>query len=258
MRLTDIEINNYYLQAVQDFKVSHPEWICTIKDGFLIIQLNAFSWKTYYGYQLESGQRRFRHIVIISKNGMINDFDMFVSEENVIGLGETKVSRKMFLGESGSYSYRIPQRKGSESGFQQDQQELEFSEFNVQKIVVEYFKTRGLRFFSPTRLITGISFMFFPLVLGMALTSLIGALPLVFWEYLAVFFLMGLYLVVTCRQILNPLKIAGMTFMGVALAFLAIFPMLPDLFMKLIFGFFVVLFLPMGLAIYISGVKESF
>ena len=108
MRLTDIEINNYYLQAVQDFKVSHPEWICTIQDGFLIIQLNAFSWKTHYGYQLESGQRRFRHIVIIGKNGMINDFDMFVSEEKVVGLGETKISRKMFLGESGSYSYRIP------------------------------------------------------------------------------------------------------------------------------------------------------
>ena len=46
--------------------------------------------------------------------------------------------------------------------------------------------------------------------------------------------------------------------MGVALAFLAFWPMLPeDLFMKLIFGFFIVLFLPMGLCIYIAGYRED-
>ena len=63
---------------------------------------------------------------------------------------------------------------------------------------------------------------------------------------------------ITAGEAFNTLKIAGFTFIGVALAFLAFWPMLPDdLFMKLIFGFFIVLFLPIGLAIYIAGCKEE-
>ena len=65
MQLKDIEINNYYLRAVQDFKENYPEWICTIKDGTLIIQLNAFSRKEFNGHQLSSKERQYRHIVII-------------------------------------------------------------------------------------------------------------------------------------------------------------------------------------------------
>ncbi len=257
MQLTDIEINNYYLRAVQDFKESHPEWICTIKDGALIIQLNAFSWKEFYGHQLSSKERQYRHIVIIKNNGMVIDHDMFVTEENVVGLGKAKISKSMFLGESGSFSYRMDLRKETESGCQEEKAG-EVSEFNVQKIVWEYFKSKGLSFYSPTRLWTGIAFMAFPIILGIILSVLIPYLPRALWAYMAVFFLMGLYLVATCRQVFNTLKIAGFTFMGVALAFVAFWPMLPDdLFMKLIFGFFIVLFLPMGLAIYVAGCKED-
>ncbi|MCR5558239.1 MAG: hypothetical protein K6F75_11875 [Butyrivibrio sp.] len=194
---------------------------------------------------------------MIKSNGTVIDHDMYVTEENIVGLGKAKISKRMFLGESGSISYQMNLRKETESGCQEERAG-EVSEFNVQKVVSEYFKSKGLSFYSPTRLWMGIAFMVFPIVLGIILFSLIPYLPKALWGYLAVFFLMGLYLVVTCRQVFNTQKIAGFTFMGVALAFLAFWPMLPDdLFMKLIFGFFIVLFLPMGLAIYVAGYKEE-
>ena len=257
MRLTDIDINNYYMRAVQDFKESHPEWICTIKDGALIIQLNAFSRNEFNGYQLSVEERRYRHIVIIKDNGTVIDHDMFVTEENVVGLGKARISKSMFLGESGSFTYRMNLRKDTESGCREEKSG-EVSECNVQKVVCEYFKSRGLIFYSPTRLWIGITFMAFPIILGIIISMIIPFLPMALFGYLAVFFLMGVYFVVTCRQAFNTLNIAGITFMGVALGFLAFWPMLPDdLFMKLIFGFFIVLFLPLGLAIFIAGYKED-
>ena len=120
MKLTDLEINNYYVRAVQDFKEIHPEWICTIKDGALIIQLNSFSWKDINGHRLTSEEMRYRHIVIIKNNGTVIDHDMYVSEENVVGLGKAKISKSMFLGESGSLSYRKNLRKDTESGCQEE------------------------------------------------------------------------------------------------------------------------------------------
>lgn len=257
MQLTDTDINNYYLQAMQDFRASHPEWICTIKDGALIIQLDTFSRKDFNGYKFSSEEKRYRHIVIIKNNGTIIDHDMFITDENIVGLGKAKISKNMFLGESGSFSYRIDLNKDTEGGYRKERVG-ETREYNVQKIVCEYFKSKGLRFYSPTRLWTGIAFMFFSITAGIIFSLIIQGLPRGFLAYLGVFFLMGLYLVVTCREAFNTLKIAGFTFIGVALAFLAFWPMLPDdLFMKLIFGFFIVLFLPIGLAIYIAGCKEE-
>lgn len=256
MNLSNKEINDYYEQAVEDFKESHPEWICTIKDGVLIIQLNAYSWKDFVGYRLSSEQRRFRHIVIIKNNGTVLDHDLFVSEENVIGLGKTRISKSMFLGESGSFSYQIDLNKDAESNCQ-EQTDKEIREFNVQKFICEYFKDRGLIFYSPTRLWIGISFMLFSILAGIIILKFAPYLPWTFWGYLAVFFLMGLYFVANCRQAINTLKIAGVTFIGVALAFLSFWPLFTgDLFFKLIFGFFIVLFLPLGIAIYVAGCKS--
>ena len=256
MQLTDIDINNYYLRAVQDFKECHPEWICTIKDGALIIQLNQFSWKNFDGRQLTSEERRYRHIVIIKKNGIVIDHDMYVSEENVVGLGKAKISKSMFLGESGSYSYSLNLRDDQESGCQ-DQPKGQASEVNIQKFICGYFESQGLKFYSPTRLWMGIAFIAMAVICDIVMEILIPGMPWFLRTYLAMFILLGIYLIVTCKQAFNTLKMAGAVFMFVPLAFLSFWPMLDDLFMRLIFGFFIVVFLPIGIGMYVAGYKQD-
>ena len=256
MQLTDIDINNYYLRAIEDFKECHPEWICTIHDGALIIQLNQFSWKNFSGRTLSSGEKQYRHIVIIRKNGTVIDHDMYVSEENIVGLGEAKISKKMFLGESGSYSYSLDLNGENESGCQ-DQPKGESSEVNIQKFICGYFESQGLKFYSPTRLWLGIAFIATMVICDIIMEMFIPGLPWFLRAYMGMFVLLGIYLVVTCKQAFNTLKLAGVVFMFVPMAFLTFWPMLDDIFMKLIFGFFIVVFFPIGIGMYVAGYKED-
>ena len=222
----------------------------------LIIQLNAFSWKEFDGHKLTREERCYRHIVIIKKNGYVIDHDMYVTEDNVVGLGKAKISKSMFLGESGSYSYTLDLNKDEESGCQ-DQPKGYSSECNVQKFVAGYFTSQGLKFYSPARLWLGISFILMPLACLVAFAIFIPEVVSAMEAYLGMFMLFGIYLVVTCKQAFNNLKLAGVTFIFVPLILWGATAWFDDLFFKLVIGFFIVLFIPMGIGMYVAGYKQD-
>lgn len=135
MNLTNEQINNYYLNAIEYFNKTHPEWLCTIEQGFLVIQLNHNNSTFYNGLRLTETTSTYRCVVKIMKNGKFLMTDVYVTDGNSVGLAGLQLSSTAFAGKSIEYHYET-----SKEG------EYKFSTLDIQKPVKEYFKSLGLKY----------------------------------------------------------------------------------------------------------------
>ncbi len=136
MNLTNDEINGMYQNAVEYFRTTHPEWLCTIEQGFLVAQLNPGNIAYYNGLKLSETASTYRCVVKITPDGKFYLTDVYVENYNVLGLGGLKLSSTAFAGRSIEFHYQS----------NKDGSTYKFSTRDIQKPLIDYFKSLGLTY----------------------------------------------------------------------------------------------------------------
>ena len=174
-----------YKKAKAYFQEMHPEWICTIEQDCLVIQLNWQNVTYFNGRGLTHSARAYRHIVKLYPDGKFLTLDTTVDDIQTVGLGDVHISRDAFAGKKWNFHYE------KELGYDHDTdkfgiQTYKFSTSDIQKPVREYFENEGYtyKFYSvkedfraldgKTKLAVGILFTFIGLIFYVAAFAILG------------------------------------------------------------------------------------
>lgn len=144
MKLTDEQINQMYEYAKKYFDEKYPQFLCTIEQNCLVVQLNWQNVTYFNGRGLTRSARTYRCVVKIFKNRNFYMTDVYVDNIDSIGLSGIKINREAFAGVSWSYHYETVlgfDNKTGEKGILT----YKFCTSEIQKPVKEYFKQLGLK-----------------------------------------------------------------------------------------------------------------
>ncbi len=183
MQLSANDIQNYYMQAINYFSTSHPEWICTVEQGVLVIQLNWQNATYFNGMGLTHASRVYRHIVKIFPDGKWMATDVTVNNDSCVGLGGIRISESAFSGKQWSYQAEKVLGHDNQTG-QNGILTYKFNTADIQVPVKEYFNSLGFKykFFSlkesfrglPKGLRIGVGVVF--VFVGILLLAIFGAI----------------------------------------------------------------------------------
>ena len=252
MKLTQLQINQAYQQAIQYFYQVHPDWICTIENGVLIIQLN---WQHYTRdglLYLSETDRKYRYVVKIEENGSLTDYQVDAVTENAIGLGGASLSAGAFVGERTSTHFEIDLKNRDANNRPVVTQEVSYAD-QVAQIVRDYFEGKGYRYYSASRNYMGWGFIatsIFCWGIYLLIQKLSGEIfPWYAFAFISFFFVLGVAMIATCHKRLNPEKVGTWAFFICSLVLLPIFLHLirRDLFVAFVLGFLFVVFLLIGI-----------
>ncbi len=145
MGLTNEEIQQVYEQARVALLISHPEWICTIEQNSLVIQLNWQNATYFNGRGVTHVARVYRHIVKVYPDGKFMTLDVHVNDENSIGLGGIVLSQDAFAGKS--WNFHLEKELGHDNNTGETGiLTYKFCTSDIQKPVKEYFEGQGFQY----------------------------------------------------------------------------------------------------------------
>ena len=93
-----VNVENIYQTAIEHFKIVHPEWICTVERGKLVIQYNFIDGAYFSLTSATKEKRCYRHIITISEEGKFKATDGMVSNEFSVGLSGLQYEASAFAG----------------------------------------------------------------------------------------------------------------------------------------------------------------
>lgn len=144
MELTKEQINLMYENAKKYFDEVYPQFLCTVEQDCLVVQLNWQNVTYFNGRGLTRSARTYRCVVKIFKNGNFYMTDVYVDNIDSIGLGGIKISRDSFAGTSWSYHYEKVLGVDNNTG-EKGILTYKFCTSEIQKPVKTYFKELGLK-----------------------------------------------------------------------------------------------------------------
>lgn len=145
MILENEQIISIYENARNYFVSIHPEWLCTIEEDILIIQLNWQNSTFFNGRGLSHFDRTYRHIIKVFPDGKFMTTDLNVTDETAVGVGIINISQQVFSGKSWNYHYEKEFGRDNNTG-EVGILTYKFNTSDIQKPVKEYFKSIGLQY----------------------------------------------------------------------------------------------------------------
>ncbi len=228
MKLSAAEIKKAYRSAKEFFEKQHPEWICTITQSSLVIQLNWQNAKYFSGKNISHSDKNFRHIIKLRPDGSFVQTDMEIEDETSIGLGSLDLARTINKGEVYRYTDEYMAGKDNETG-KTGALHYCLDTDSIKEPVCEYFEGMGFSFYSPTRHKVGMIFllegMFFIVMLFIIASTLPeeASNPEAFFPFLFGIMLIGMILLASSHIRLNTTQavsgIFATVFLVLALGF---------------------------------------
>ncbi len=140
---TRINPQKIYEKAVVHFKKTHPEWLCTIDKGHLVIQLNWMDGTYFSGLNVTRAQKCYRHVVTVTPDGKFKAHDAEAEKELSVGLSGISVKAAAFEGYSTRSTTEIVLgKKAREKRFGVNT--YSFNSDAFKKEIREYFESIGI------------------------------------------------------------------------------------------------------------------